>query len=460
MTQETSLRADLWQIAQIALKVVEPEACLRRAMQRHGEALVIGENTIAFSRIRKIVVVGMGKASARMAVALEEMLEGRITAGLVVTADGYAVPTETIEVVEAGHPVPDERGLAAARRIITLVDQAREEDLVIVLISGGGSALFSLPAEGISLSDLVRTNELLLGSGATIRDVNTVRKHLSQVKGGGLAKRAFPAQVLSLIISDVPGDPLDVIASGPTAPDSTTFADAKRILQRYDLWTEVPLPVRKRIEAGLCGRVAETPKPDDPLFQRVQNVIVSSGRLAALAAQAAGERLGYRTLLFTTILEGEAREVGTMLASFARELVHFGRPVQPPALVVAAGETTVTVRGTGKGGRNQELALSAALGIEGFANVVIGSLGTDGKDGPTDAAGGSVDGGTVARLRARGIDPQRALANNDSYTALERSGDLIVTGPTGTNVADLCFVLVGKTSSHKSHKTKVEQDNA
>jgi len=443
MDKQVKLRADLWQIAQAALNAVTPEECLRRAVRMEEEYLSVGGRTFDLSRIERIIVVGMGKASARMAVALEELLEDRISTGLIVTADGYKVLTHKVEIVEASHPVPDARGLAAARRITSLVDAAREEDLVIVLISGGGSALLTLPTSGITLSDLSRTNELLLRSGAKIQELNIVRKHLSQVKGGQLAQRAFPAQVLALVLSDVPGDHLEAIASGPTALDPTTFTNARQLLQRYGLWEEVPPSVRARIEAGACGNASETPKPGDQSFLKVQNVIVGSGSVAAAAAQAEGKRLGYHTLILTTTLEGEAREVGRVLATLAREEISFGRPIKPPALILAAGETTVTVRGNGKGGRNQELALSAALGIEGLSQVAIASLGTDGRDGPTDAAGGMVDGGTVARLRGQGIDPERCLAENDSYQALSKAEDLIITGPTGTNVADLCFVVVG-----------------
>ena len=444
MHQETRLRADLWQVVQAALQAVSPEVCLHHAVVLKGEQLVVNGRGINLSRVQRVIVVGMGKASARMAAALEGVLGDRIATGLVITADDYSVATKTVEVVEAGHPIPDERGLTAAKRIATLVDSAGEEDLIIVLISGGGSALFSLPSAGIGLTDLMRTNQLLLRSGAKIQEFNTVRKHLSQVKGGQLARRASPAQVLSLVLSDVPGDPLDAIASGPTTPDRSTYEEARQILRHYGLWAKVPSPVQSHIEDGLCGNVPETPKPGDPLFQRVLNVIVGSGTLAAKAAQAEGKRLSYHTLLLTTSLEGEAREVGTNLASLAREVARYGQPIQTPALIIAAGETTVTVRGSGKGGRNQELALSAALGIDGLANVAIASLGTDGRDGPTDAAGGMVDGETVTRMRAQGIDPERALANNDAHTALLGSGDLITTGPTGTNVADLCFVMVGQ----------------
>ncbi|MCR4392173.1 MAG: glycerate kinase [Candidatus Acetothermia bacterium] len=444
MGKGDGLRADAWRIVQAALAAVDPTACVHRALRREDDRLRVGESIYDLRRTRRVVVVGMGKAAARMAVAVEEAIGDRISAGLVVTADGCGVATRRVEVVEAGHPVPDARGLAAARRIVALVDGAGEDDLVIVLISGGGSALLTLPAEGLSLDDLAQVNALLLRSGAPIHEMNTVRKHLSQVKGGQLARRAAPAQVLALILSDVPGDPLDVIASGPTVPDPTTYADAERVLRGYGLWDEVPLSVRGHIAAGATGGLPETPKPGDPLFTRVVNVLVGTGRVAAEAARAEGEALGYQGLILTTTLAGEAREVGKVVAAVAREAVRFGRPVGRPGLLVAAGETTVTVRGPGKGGRNQELALSAARGIAGIPGVVICALGTDGRDGPTDAAGAIVDGGTVARMREAGVDPAEALTRNDAGGALRASGDLLVTGPTGTNVADLCLVLVGR----------------
>jgi hydroxypyruvate reductase len=438
------LRSDLDRIAQAALIAVAPETCLRRAVHVEGDQLHIAGETLDLSNIQRIVVVGMGKASARMAATLEELLGERISGGLVVTADGYGVATRKVEIIEAAHPVPDARGCTAAERIVALLEEANEEDLVIVLISGGGSALLPLPTPGITLSDLAATNELLLRSGAKIQEINTVRKHLSQVKGGQLARHAFPAQVLALVLSDVPGDPLHAIASGPTVGDPTTFHQAEQILRQYDVWNDLPNFVRERIEAGTRGESSETLKPGDDVLQRVTTTIIGSGSDAAEAALVEAESLGYHTLLLTTTLEGEAREVGKLLASLAREEASRNRPLPHPALIMAAGETTVTVKGKGKGGRNQELALSAALGIDGISNVVIASLGTDGRDGPTDAAGGMVDGGSVGRMLEQGIDPQEYLDRNDSYRALEQAGDLILTGPTGTNVADLCFVAVRK----------------
>jgi len=440
MMTGTRLRGDIDRCIGAALTAVAPETCLERAVHLDNDRFFVSGESFDLSDVSRIFVVGMGKASSRMAASLERILGERIHAGLVVTADGYKVPTSRVKVVEAFHPVPDQRGIAAAQRIAKLADGAREGDLVIILISGGGSALLTLPSSGLVLDDLVATNELLLRSGAKIQEINTVRKHLSQLKGGQLAARAFPAKVVSLIVSDVGGDSLDVIASGPTVGDPTTYTDAARILRHYGLWDRVPQSIRDHVEAGTRGEIPETPKPGDALFARVTTNIIGSGSIAAAAALNEAKNLGYHTLLLTTTLQGEAREVGNVFAAIAREEMRNSQPLPLPALIVAAGETTVTVSGFGKGGRNQELALSAALGIEGLPGAMIASVGTDGRDGPTDAAGAIIDGGTIPRLRKLGIDPEELLAANDSNHALASSGDLIITGPTGTNVADLCVV--------------------
>jgi len=429
------------ELIRAGIDAVRPEACVRRALSREGDLLRVGDRGYDLREVERVIIVGFGKASAGMARAVEGILGERVSGGLVITADGYRVPTRAVEVREAGHPLPDARGLAAAEALLALVEGAGARDLVVVLISGGGSALLTAPAEGISLEDLTRTNELLLRSGAKIQEINAVRKHLSRAKGGQLARLAQPARVVSLVLSDVVGDPLDSIASGPTVPDPTTFVDAIGVLRLHGIWGNVPERVKRHLERGAAGEIPETPKPGDPCFERVQVVIVGSGRHAAEAALEKGEELGFHGLVLTTTLEGEAREVGRVLAAIARELRLRGRPLSPPAILVLAGETTVTVRGNGKGGRNQELAFSAALGIEGLPGVVIASAGTDGRDGPTDAAGGIVDGGTADRIRAAGLDPEALLLDNDSYRALSAAGDLLVTGPTGTNVADLVLIL-------------------
>ncbi|NLF13153.1 MAG: glycerate kinase [Anaerolineaceae bacterium] len=428
-----------------ALAAVEPGAAVRRHVRREGNRLLIGGQTYDLEAAERTWVVGGGKAAAPMAAALVPLLGERLAGGLVVTRYGYAGPevdTGPIEVAEAGHPLPDEAGVAATRRLADLLRQASGRDLVLAVLSGGASALLTLPAGGLSLDDLVATTELLLRSGATIGELNAVRKHLSQLKGGGLARLAAPARVAALVLSDVVGDPLDVIASGPASPDATTFADAWSVVERYGLAGRLPHAVAGHLRAGLEGRLAETLKPGDALFERVLNVIVGSNRLAAEAAVETARGAGFNVLLLSTFVEGEAREVGRVAAALAREVVAHGRPVAPPACLVWGGETTVTVRGQGKGGRNQELALAAALALQGLPGVVLLALGTDGTDGPTDAAGAVAGGQTIARARALGLDPRAHLADNDAYPFFDALDDLLRTGPTGTNVNDLLFIWV------------------
>jgi hydroxypyruvate reductase len=322
-----------------------------------------------------------------------------------------------------------------------LLGTTTASDLVICVISGGGSALLTLPVDGISLDDLQRTTDALLRSGATINQINVVRKHLDVVKGGGLARLAAPAQLLTLVLSDVVGNPLDAIASGPTVGDTSTFADAVRVFDQYGLWSDLPEAVVARIRRGAAGELADTPKPGDPLFANSQTVVVGSNLLACEAAARAASEAGCHTLVLTTFVEGEAREAGRVLAGVLREVDASGHPLSRPACIVAGGETTVTIRGAGKGGRNQELALSAAFGLRGLERVLLASIGTDGSDGPTDAAGAWVDGSTLARAAAAGLDPSASLAANDSYTFFDTLGGLIRTGPTQTNVNDLYLLF-------------------
>ncbi|MGQ9700247.1 MAG: glycerate kinase type-2 family protein [Candidatus Bipolaricaulaceae bacterium] len=436
------LREALEQVAERVLSELAPERCLAQALRLHGEQLLAGPHRYDLRRFRRLVVVGFGKAAARMARGLEEVLGPRISEGFVITADGCAVPTERVEVVEAGHPLPDARTIQASQRLLRLVEKAGAEDLVVILVSGGGSALFELPAPGLSLEDLARTTALLLRFGATIYELNSVRKHLSAVKGGRLAQVAHPAKVLALILSDVPGDDLGTIASGPLAPDPTTFSQALEILKNQGVWGEVPEALRKHLLAGVAGRVPETPKPGDPVFRGVRHVLIGSGGTALALAERVGKEEGFRPFVLTRTLRGEAREVAKIFAALAEEERRFGRPRRPPALILAAGETTVTVKGTGLGGRNQELALSFACEVRGLSGVALLALATDGEDGPTDAAGAIVDGGTWERIRVAGLDPEGALRENDSYRALAAAGDLFRTGPTGTNVADLVVLAV------------------
>ncbi len=431
-------------VQRAALAAVEPGAAVRRHVQRRGDRLTVAGQSYDLTAFERVWIVGGGKAAPAMAAALRTILGERLSGGLVVTRYGHADPrlnTGPVEVIEAGHPVPDEAGVSAARRLAELLIRTTGRDLVLVALSGGGSALLTLPTADLTLSDLQRTTDLLLRCGATIVELNTVRKHLSQLAGGGLARLAGQSPVVSLILSDVVGDPVDAIASGPTAPDPTTFADAWAVLERYDLADQVPTAVRQRLQAGLGGRLPETPKPGAALFRHVQNVIIGSNRLAAEAACEAARAWKFNALLLSTFVEGEARQVGRVAAALAKELVHHDRPARRPACLVWGGETTVTVRGQGRGGRNQELALAAALAMEGLPGVVLVALATDGSDGPTDAAGAVATGQTVTRARALGLDPVAHLEHNDAYPFFDALDDLIRTGPTGTNVNDLLFLF-------------------
>jgi glycerate 2-kinase len=381
-------------------------------------------------RYARVFLLGAGKASGAMAAAAEEVAGDRVAGGFVVVKDGYGGRLRRVEIAEAGHPVPDARGLAASARLLDIARSAGEGDLVLFLVSGGGSALTPAPAPPITLAEKQEVTRLLLASGATIGELNAVRKHLSVFKGGQLVRAAAPATVLTLALSDVIGDPLDVIASGPTAPDPATFADALAVLARRGLTDRVPASVARRLEAGRAGRIDETPKPGDPLFDRVTNVVIGNNALVTDAAAAAARHLGYATELATRELQGEAREV-------AREFVARARRLAPPACLIAGGETTVTVRGQGKGGRCQEFALAAALELAPSDRITILAAGTDGTDGPTDATGAIVDAASVARGSAAGADGRQALADNDAYRFLRASDDLLVSGPTRTNLLDL-----------------------
>ena len=392
------------------------------------------------ARFRNIYVVGAGKAGASMAQAAERALGGRITAGLINVKDGHLAKLRRIELNECGHPVPDARGVAGARRIADLALAAGSSDLVVSLVSGGASALLPLPAEGITLEQKQEVTKLLLACGAPIEHINCLRKHISAIKGGQLARLAAPAAVESLLLSDVIGDSLDVIGSGPTAPDVSTFSEASAILDRYGIRARVPRSVLTRIDRGIRGEIPETPKPGDPLFARVRNTVVGGNRLALDAAARAARALGYRTLILSSSIQGETREVARMHGAMAREVAVHGRPVRPPACLISGGETTVTIKGSGLGGRNQEFALAAALEIHGLSNVVVFSAGTDGTDGPTDAAGAIADGQTVDR----NPDASRYLDANDSYHYFQSLSDLVITGATNTNVMDVRIILVGR----------------
>jgi glycerate 2-kinase len=425
-----------------ALAAVDPINAIRRQVSLSYEILRIGQRIYDLRRYRNIYVIGGGKASGSMAQAVEEILGQRVTDGLVNVKYGYGAKTEIIRLNEAGHPIPDAAGMTGMKQMAELARKATDEDLVICLISGGGSALMTLPVEGIILADMRSLTDAFLRCGATINEINAVRKHLSQTKGGNLARLAYPAEIVSLILSDVVGNPLDVIASGPTVADTTTFADAYGVIEKYGLLEDLPASIVEHLRRGKAGLVAETPKEGAESFTRTHNLIIASNEVAAEAAIAKAGELGFHALLLSTFVEGEAREVAKVFAAVAREIIKSGRPVPRPACVVAGGETTVTVRGSGMGGRNQEMALSAALEIASLEDVMVIPLATDGSDGPTDAAGAIADGTTLQRAQDVGLSAIRYLADNDSYHFFQQLGDLLVTGPTNTNVNDLTFTFV------------------
>ncbi|UCG65943.1 MAG: glycerate kinase [Deltaproteobacteria bacterium] len=429
-------------ILRAGLKAVDPERAVRKYVRRKGNRLFVGDRSYALDRFKRILLIGAGKGTAPMAKALEEIFGDYLTDGWIIVKYGYGMPLEKTHTMEAGHPIPDEAGLKATEVVLDQIRECTEEDLIICAFSGGGSALLAAPASPINLDQKQETTRLLLDSGATINEINAIRKHLSRTKGGWLAKTADPATLVSLILSDVIGDRLDVIASGPTVPDESTFADCTEIIQRYDLVDRLPETVAEYFRQGGAGIVPETPKVGDPVFSRVQNLIVGNNRGALLAAQEQAISLGYKTMILSSQIEGEAREVAQVFAAIGKEICQAGLPISPPACVLAGGEPTVTIQGKGKGGRNQELALACAISIDGWDRIFLLSAGTDGTDGPTDAAGAIVSGLTCRRARQADLNPYSYLLANDSYSFFESLGDLLKTGPTRTNVMDIICMLV------------------
>lgn len=438
----SELRAHARGIFDAGMRAADPLKAIQQFVHVDGDCLTAGDYSCDLARFRKITVIGAGKGAARMALALEGLLGGRIADGLVVVKYGHGLPLKRMRVVEAAHPVPDEAGLRGARQLMELVAGAGEEDLIIFLISGGGSALLPAPAEGVTLEDKQRTTQALLASGAPIGEVNAVRKHISKVKGGRLAQLAAPATLISLILSDVVGDSLEAIASGPTVADPSAYADCLSIIRRYSLREKIPPAVLDLLARGARGELDETPKPGSSAFRTVRNFIVGSNRTALAAAKKQADALGYDTKILSDAVEGESRSVAAAHAALAKEIQKNIAPIHRPTCVLAGGETSVTVQGDGLGGRNQEYALAAALEIDGLDGVVALSAGTDGTDGPTDAAGAIVDGATIARGKAKGLAAVEFLQRNDSYHFLQVSGDLFRTGPTLTNVMDLQVWLI------------------
>jgi glycerate 2-kinase len=439
--RDRRIRALLGCLLRAGLAAADQRQAVRRIFTRTKTGIKVAGRRYNLRETGKIVAVGAGKAAASMAVALEQLLGTRLAGGLIAVKRGYALPTRRIRVVTAGHPVPDRAGQRAAARILALVRRLTRDDLLIVLLSGGASSLLPLPAPGLTLADKQRTSQLLLKSGATIQEINVVRKHLSAIKGGRLAA-ATHACVVTLVLSDVIGDDLGTIGSGPTAPDPTTYADACTILRRFRIWNRAPVRVRRHLLKGRRGGLDETPKPGAPLFRRVRHHVLGNNRAIVKAVRREARRAGLRPHVLPQAMTGDVRNAAASFGRLAQTIVASGEPVRPPACLVAGGELTVTVRGPGRGGRAQEFALAAAMDIAGLPNVWIVGVGTDGTDGPTDAAGAVVDGGTLARAKKSGLDVASFLRRNDAYAFFKQAGGHIVTGPTGTNVNDLYMLIV------------------
>jgi len=438
-----SLRKHANQIFRHVLDILDPGQLVKEKVSIRDSTLIVEEREYNLNNYENIYVVGGGKACAPMAKAMEGLLGDKIDNGIIVVKYDHGLSLKKIETVEASHPIPDENGERGASDILRLLSGTGEKDLIICLISGGGSALLVQPHKGITLQDIQTASAELLACGATIDEINTVRKHLSSIKGGQLAKAAYPSTLITLMLSDVVGDPMDIIASGPTVPDESTFEDAYAIIQKYTLEEKIPNIVCGFLRSGKMGEIEETPKNGNKIFDNTQNVIVGSNKIALNAAEKRAKDLGYNTIVLSSLVEGESRDVAKFFAAIAKEVSRTDTPVSKPACIIAGGETTVTIRGKGKGGRNQEFALSAAMEIEGFEGVVILSAGTDGTDGPTDATGAIVDSNTCKDARKKfNLNAEEFLSRNDSYNFFKKTGEHIVTGPTMTNVMDIMISLI------------------
>ena len=423
-----------------AIKAADPQEALRGTLIRKGHQIKAGDITYDLSRFRRVLCVGAGKGSGRMAMALEQVLGDALEGGIVIVTDGHNTPCNHIRILEAAHPVPDRRSVKATQGILSLVQSLTPHDLLIVLLSGGASSLLCAPAAGLTLADKQRTTRLLLRSGAAIHDMNVVRKHMSAIKGGQLAQ-ATPATILTFIISDVLGDDLATIGSGPTVPDSSTFQDAIDILKQYKIWSKVPMAVQRHLKKGLASTVPDILKPPRQRTSRNRHIVLANNSHAIKGLAKAARQLKLKPFIMPFPFQGEAKEVGNILGSLGRDLVEFDNPARPPACLIAGGEPTVTIKGNGKGGRVQECMVAAAQELAGLHNIFVAGFGTDGTDGPTDAAGAIVDGTTAERASKKGLDISRVLNNHDSYNFFKHVGGHIITGPTGTNVNDIYFIF-------------------
>jgi len=443
----SQMRSEARKIFDASLEPVNPYEAVSRSVRLDGTRLILGQGDqqlveLDLNEYKQIFLVGGGKATAPMARAIEDLLGNRIDAGVINVKYGFTEKLSFTEIIEADHPLPDQNGVDGTKKILDILNRAGEKDLIFSLISGGGSALLPHPAGQINLTEKQVVTRNLLECGASIDEINTIRKHISDSKGGQMARAAFPATTVNLMLSDVVGDRMDVIASGPFVPDMSTFKESWQILERYGL-EDIPVSVREHLKRGMENNIPDTPKDGDPIFGPVSNFIIGSNILALEAARDEAEKLGYKSLILSSMIEGETRDVARVHTGIAMETLKSGMPLNPPACIISGGETTVTIQGKGLGGRNQEFCLAASIDISDLPpRVVILSGGTDGNDGPTDAAGGIVDPLTVKRGQDMGLDVSEYLAGNDSYNYLKKTGDLLMTGPTNTNVMDVRLILV------------------
>jgi glycerate 2-kinase len=438
----SKLHRDVIKAMEAAINAANPRHLVQRTVRLGHGSLRVGSVKLSLAGYRRILVVGAGKASGYMGEELERILGSRITGGVVIVPE-YLRPFpkgSRIEYRPGSHPIPSQMNIRAVEEMLRLVGKPKSDDLVIVLLSGGASALMESPVHGLRLADEQKMTSLLLKSGASIQEVNIVRKHISRVKGGRMAGLLKGSRVLTMIVSDVIGNELDAIGSGPTVPDSSTYKEALNVIEKYNLWSRIPSRVRVVVKQGLKGMRPETPKKNDSVFRQVTNLVIGTNRDSAEAAAASLKRAGYSTMILSTGLIGEAKEVGRVLSSLIKGVRKNGIPLSPPAALVCGGETTVTVRGRGIGGRNQEAALAGAIEIAGSKGLVLGSIATDGVDGPTPAAGALVDGSTAVRGSRRGLNARKYLDDNNSYGYFSKLGGLLVTGPTGTNVNDIMII--------------------
>lgn len=437
------------------LRRVDPVFMMKSRLDLKGDLFTINagaeQHILNLADFRRIFVTGMGKASGRMALGLEQVLGDMIDSGLVAVKYGHTENLKKVKLIEAGHPVPDRASVNAAESIIGYLKNVREDDLVINLISGGGSSVMCSPFTSdsgmkVSLEDKRKASEILLACGAGIHEINCIRKHLSSLKGGRLAEKIYPARLINLILSDVVGDDLDVIASGPAVPDSTTFSDAMQIIKRHNLEKDMPGSVMDLFRAGIKGIVPDTPKPGNKVFEKTLNILMGTNHHALVAAAEEAQRLGHKTVILTSMLTGEAREIAHFFSAIAREASAWKKPEELPVCYIAGGETTVTVKGNGLGGRSMEMVLSFLNDLyksEKFSNrIFFLSAGTDGSDGPTDSAGAFVSVRTCTRAEQLGLDPEKFIAASDSWNFFDKTGGLFRTGPSGTNVCDIQLLLI------------------